>query len=34
MISMGNGDLVPFHHVRRDFAFGKFSDALAELLLL
>src|SRR5262249_30959531 len=24
---------IPFHHVRSDFAFGKFSNALPELLL-
>jgi hypothetical protein len=25
---------VPLHHVRRDFAFGKFADGAAKLLLL
>ncbi len=28
------GDFIPLHDVRRDFAFGKFADAFAELLLL
>ncbi len=35
MISVGNVEaLVPFHHVRRDFAFGEFADGAAEVLLL